>query len=88
MVAEAADVPMAFVAVTANAYAVPLVSPVMVHDPVGPAMTHVRPSGLDVTVWETAGQPLAALAIVTVACPSPGTAVGTAGWLGPSLPTS
>jgi len=47
--AEAAEVPVAFVAVTVNVYAVPLVSPVTVHE-MAPVVVQVRPPGEAVTV--------------------------------------
>jgi hypothetical protein len=51
--AEAVDellVPALFVAVAVNVYAVLLVNPVIVHEPLAPFTVHVAPPGLAVTV--------------------------------------
>jgi hypothetical protein len=53
--AEAVLVPIAFVAVTVNVYAVPLTSPVIV---IGePLLVAVKPPVLDVTVYEVIAEP-------------------------------
>ena len=59
----------------------PLVRPDTVHVPDGPVTVHVAPPGLAVIVNDVAGAPEPA-ATVTVADPSPATAVGAAGTLG------
>jgi hypothetical protein len=46
---DAGPVPTAFLALTVNVYAVPLVRPVTVH-PIVPAVVHVFAPGADVTV--------------------------------------
>ncbi len=56
--------PALFVAVTVNVYAVPLSSPVTVHDNAPDDHKHVRPSGFAVTVYsEIAAPPLLAGAV-------------------------
>jgi len=82
--AEAAEVPIAFVAVTVNVYDVLLVSPVTVADVVDPDTVAVRPPGDDVTVYPVIGDPPVAEGAVhdTVAWPFPAvafTAVGAPG---------
>ena len=72
------DVPATLVAVAENVYGVPLVRPVTVHEVAGLVTVQVRPPGADVTVYE-AGAPPVPGATVTVAEPSPATAVGVSG---------
>jgi hypothetical protein len=72
--AEAVLVPIAFVAVTVNVYAVPLTSPVIV---IGePLLVAVKPPVLDVTVYDVIAEPplLAGAVNVIVADPFPDTA--------------
>ena len=60
---DALPVPAAFVAVTVNTYAVPLVRPVTVQER-APVVVHVRPPGLAVTVYAViAAPPFAAGAV-------------------------
>ena len=76
--ADAVLVPTAFVAVTVNVYAVPLVSPVTVNGLAAPVA--VKPPGDDVTVYEVIGLPFALAPLnVTVAWVSPGAAVTVVG---------
>ncbi len=64
---DAADIPPALVAVVVNVYAVPLVSPVTVHEPDDPATVHVAPPGEAVTVYEVGAYPPVGATTVTVA---------------------
>ena len=79
--AEAGPVPMAFVAVTVNVYAVPFVSPVTVAVSVLPPTEAVSPPGLDATVYPViALPPLEAGATqVTSACAFPAVALTDVG---------
>jgi hypothetical protein len=78
--AEAADVPLAFVAVTVNVYAVPLDNPETV---IGEAPVPVAPPGLAVAVnTDTAAPPFAPAVYATVALALPAVAdpiVGASG---------
>ena len=76
---EEAEVPPTFVAVEVNVYVVPLVSPVMVHEPDDPVTVHVAPPGEAVTVYEVGVPPVDGATTVTVAWPLPATAVGFPG---------
>ena len=80
--ADAADVPPAFVAVTVNVYAVPLVRPDTTHEPDAPVIVQVAPPGDASTVCDVAGHASSASATVTLTVPSPATTVGAAGTLG------
>ena len=80
--ADAAEVPPAFVAVTVNVYAVPLVRPDTTHEPDAPVIVHVAPPGDAVMVCDAAGHRSKASATVTRTDPSPATPVGAAGTLG------
>ena len=86
--ADAGDVPVAFVAVAVNVYAVPLVRPSNVQGPpAAPATVQVAPPGLAVTVNVSAAPPgVDPGPTVTVAKASPATAVGAAGVAGNSTP--
>jgi len=77
--ADEPEVPPVLVAVAANVYGVPLVSPVTVQEVAGLVTVHVRPSGVEVTVYEAGAPPLPEAVTVTVAEPSPPTAVGAGG---------
>ena len=76
--ADAPDVPAAFVAVAENVYGVPFVRPLTVHEVAGLVTVQLRLPGVEVTVYE-AGVPPVPAATVTVADPSPPTAVGAGG---------
>lgn len=65
--AEALEVPMPFVAVLVNVYAVPAVNPVTVHEVAGTVTTHDPPAGTDVTVYDDTVPPEDGAAMVTVA---------------------
>jgi hypothetical protein len=54
---EDADVPVAFVAVDVNVYEVPLLKPVIVHEPLDPVTVQVAPPGEAVTVYEVGTPP-------------------------------
>ena len=88
--AEAAPVPAAFVAVTVNVYAVPLVSPLTVQEV--DTVEQVKPPGDDVTVYPLIAAPpletgavqvtndwVLAFEVAVTAVGAPGTAAGTAG---------
>ena len=77
--ADAADVPPRLVAVLVKVYPVPLVRPVMVHDPDAPDTVQVEPPGDAVTVYETAAPPPEGGVTVIVACPLPAATVGVPG---------
>lgn len=81
---DAALVPTAFVAVTVNVYAMPLVSPLTTHPVAGTVPVHVKKPGEDVTVYPViAVPPLNAGAVhVTVACAFPAVGVGAVGAFG------
>jgi hypothetical protein len=74
-------VPTAFVAVTVNVYAVPLVRPVTVIEAHGAAHVPVKPPGEDVAVYDVIAEPplLAGAANVTLACAFPAVAVPMVG---------
>ena len=78
------DVPVALVAVAEKVYARPLVRPLTVHEVAGLVTVQVRLPGNAVTVYD-AGAPPVPAATVTVADPSPATAVGTGGVPGASI---
>jgi hypothetical protein len=78
------DVPAVLVAVAENVYARPLVRPVTVHDVAGLVTVQVRLPGNAVTVYDAGAPPVPALT-VTVAEPSPATAVGVGGVPGASI---
>jgi len=61
-----------------------LVRPVTVHEVAGLVTVQVRPPGVEVTVYE-AGAPPVPAATVTVAEPSPATAVGAGGVPGAAI---
>lgn len=81
-VTDAADVPVAFVAVVVNVYVVPLARPMTEHDPDVPATMQVfvvpETCG-DAEMVNVAGGPPEPDATVTVTWPSPATAVGCGG---------
>lgn len=79
---EAAVVPNELAAVAVKVYAVPLVNPVTVQEPKAPVPVQVAPPGLAVTVYEVPGSPPLPAVTVTVAWPSPATAVGAFGTAG------
>jgi hypothetical protein len=64
---------MLFEATTVNVYAVPLVSPLMVHEVAGATAVQVRPPGLAVTMYPSIGAPPSFVGAVheIVTCPSP-----------------
>ena len=73
------EVPAKFVAVAVKVYGVPFVRPLTMQDVAGAVTVHVFVlSSTAVTVYEPGVPPLPAVT-VTVACPSPATAVGVAG---------
>jgi hypothetical protein len=72
------EVPEAFVAVAEKVYGVPVVRPVTVHDVAGLVTVQVRPSGVEVTVYEAGAPPVPALT-VTVADVAPATAAAGVG---------
>lgn len=74
-------------AVSVNVYAVPLESPVIVHDPVAELMRQVLPRGFDVITWERGTNPALACPTVMVALPSPATTDGAAGVAGAEATT-
>lgn len=80
---EVAPLPAMFVAVTANVYDVPLVSPVIAQVSV-PAVVHVSPSGVAIAVYPViADPPFEDGAVqVTVTWVFPATPVGVPGWPG------
>ena len=78
------EVPAAVVAVAENVYGVPFVRPVTVHEVAGLVTVQVRLPGVEVTVYE-AGAPPVPAATVTVAEPSPPTAVGVGGVPGAAI---
>lgn len=53
----AAEVPIRLVAVEVNVYDVPLLSPVIVHEPLEPVIGQVSEPGVDVTTHDAAGPP-------------------------------
>jgi hypothetical protein len=65
-----------------NVYAVPAVSPVMVHDPEAPVTVHFAPPGVAVTSYEVGVKPPVGAITVIVALSSPETTVGTPGVFG------
>lgn len=77
--ADASDVPSAFVAVEVNVYALPFVRPVTSHDVAGTVTVHVFASGDEVTVYVTGVPPVVGATTLTVAAPTPATAVGFPG---------
>ena len=83
---DAGPAPAPFVALTVNVYATPLVSPVTVMVVI-PVVVAVMPSGLESTVYPVTGSAFAAGAVqLTVALPSPRTAVTPVGFPG-TVPT-
>ena len=64
-------------ATTENVYAVPAVSPVIVHAPLAPVTVHVFPPGVAVTTYDRGAAPAVGCATVIVALSGPATAVGT-----------
>jgi hypothetical protein len=76
----AVDVPLAFVAVAVNVYAVPFVSPVTTIGDVAPVA--VMFPGLDVTVYVADAPPVAPGVNVTEACAFPPVAVPIVGACG------
>jgi len=83
--ADPLEVPAAFVAVAENVYGVPLVRPVTVHEVAGLVTVQVLLSGVEVTVYEAGAPPPTPAATVTVAEPSPPTAVGVSGVPGAAI---
>jgi uncharacterized membrane protein len=69
-------------AMVVKVYAVPLVRPVMVHDPDAPVTVQVAPPGVAVTRYEVGVRPPVGGVTVIVALSSPATTVGTPGAFG------
>ena len=78
------DVPAVLVAVEEKVYARPLVRPVTVHEVAGLVTVQVRLPGNAVTVYEAGAPPVPESVTLTVADPSPATAVGVSGVPGAS----
>ena len=76
---EEFEVPPSLDAVEVNVYEVPLVNPVTTQDPEAPVTVQVAPPGEAVTKYEVGLPPLDGDETVTVACPSPATAVAWPG---------
>jgi hypothetical protein len=80
---EADEVPAPLVAVAVNVYALPAVSPVIVHEPDAPVTVQVPAVALllsrAVTVYDVGVPPDDGATTVTVALPAPATAVGVPG---------
>jgi len=74
-----AELPAVFVAVEVNVYAVPFVNGAIVQLVPGETMVQVAPPGDAVTVYEEGVPPEVGAAIVIVAEPFPGVAVGIPG---------
>ena len=78
---DAPEVLVALVAVALKVYSVPLLRPLIVHEPAAPLTMQVfagELSGYAVTVYDDGVPPLPALTVI-VAEPSPATAVGAGG---------
>jgi hypothetical protein len=82
--AEDPELPVALVATAEKVYATPLVRPVIVQEPAAPVTVHVFPPGEAVTRYEDGVSPGPG-PTVTVADPSPPTAVGAGGVPGGEL---
>ena len=78
----ALESPVLTLAIVVNVYAVPAVSPVMVHDPEAPVTVHFAPPGVAVTSYEVGVRPPVGAVTVIVALSSPATTVGTPGVFG------
>ena len=70
------------IATVVNVYAVPAVSPLMVHEPDAPVTVQVAPPGVAVTTYDVGVRPLVGGATVTVALSLPATTVGVPGAFG------
>jgi hypothetical protein len=81
----ALESPVLTFAMVVNVYAVPAVSPVMVHDPDAPVTVHFAPPGVAVTSYDVGVNPPVGAVTVIVALSSPATTVCTPGVFGADL---